>query len=575
MKKVLIASLVLGLSLGVGRLGVPGPLPCVEENGDSNGDNALDLSDAIYLLGHLFQGGPAPVLFCDPVGQKEAECADTSGDSNGDNALDLSDAVYLLGHLFQGGPGPLPKCLVTTEICDSGMDDDGDGLTDCADVDDCATAPGCGDPSTLPATGQTLCYEPLGSLDPPAELFNCADDTHVCFGQDGSYQAGCPNDASRFVDNLDGTITDTCTGLMWQKDTADASGDGAVHVPPDVEPSDQEMWCDALDYCENLIFATHSDWRLPNIRELYSILDYGTTNPPMDTAVFGMLQQRYWSSTSVNSDPSNAWYVTLNLNDRTANLRGGDLHREGKNQPYLVRAVRGTPQILPATGQTVCYDAAGAVTVCATGDCLGQDAFYAAQGVGCPNDGNRFVDNLDGTVTDTCTNLLWQKDTADLSGDGVITDDHNEDRTRQCTAVGYCQGLVLTTNDEFKDELELGGGDEVKYEDWRLPNIFEIHSIVDYGSTNPAMDGVFGPWDTLDHDYKSFGAPEYWSSSICGGPECIDQDPDREAGHGFVVIFGCCHEDSSPPPNGRDDGGAVTSRSFGRQVYVRALRGGL
>jgi len=135
MKNLLLASLVLALSLGVGRLGVAGPLDCVDENGDSNGDNALDLSDAVYLLGHLFQGGLAPVLFCDPVGPKEEECAAENGDSNGDNALDLSDAVYLLGHLFQGGEAPVPKCEVTTEICDSGVDDDMDGFTDCNDSD--------------------------------------------------------------------------------------------------------------------------------------------------------------------------------------------------------------------------------------------------------------------------------------------------------------------------------------------------------------------------------------------------------------------------------------------------------
>jgi len=95
MKKFFMASLVLGLSLVVGHLGVAGPLACVDKSGDSNGDNALDLSDAVYLLGHLFQGGSDPVPRCPPA----------------------------------GGP----------EVCDGlGVDEDGDGLTDCAD-DDCQT----------------------------------------------------------------------------------------------------------------------------------------------------------------------------------------------------------------------------------------------------------------------------------------------------------------------------------------------------------------------------------------------------------------------------------------------------
>ena len=569
MKVLCIVSLTLTLSVGFEHPIVAGPAPCANENGDTNGDGASDLSDAIYLLAFLFQGGSGPVPFCGAVGTGE-DCAEENGDTNGDGASDLSDAVYLLAFLFQGGPGPLPSCLVTTETCDSGMDDDMDGFTDCDDPE-CATAPNCGDPSTLPATGQTLCYEPIGATDTAIE-FDCADDTHACFGQDGSYQAGCPNDASRFLDNMDGTITDNCTGLMWQQDTADTSGDGAIHAPPDMEATDEATWCAALEYCEGLDYGGHTDWRLPNVRELYSILDYGNTNPTIDPAVFGALQKRYWSSTSVNADPSHAWYVTLTLKDRTINLRQGDLHRERKNQPYLVRAVRGTPQGLPATGQTLCYDAAGTETDCTTGDCLGQDGFYAAQGVGCANDASRFSDNLDGTVTDSCTNLVWQKETADWNYDGLITDERFEDRPRQCGALDYCEGLVLTTNDAFKDELELGG-DEVRYDDWRLPNILELHSIVDYGRSNPAISDVFGIWG--EHDYKSFGAPEYWSSSICGGPECIEQDPDRESGHGFTVIFGCCHEDSAAPPNGRDDGGAVTTRNFGRQVYLRAVRGGL
>ena len=122
MRKFLVTSLVVALSLGVGRLGVAGPPDCADENGDSNGDNALDLSDAVYLLSHLFQGGLAAVLFCDPAGPKEDDCADENGDSNGDNALDLSDAIYLLGHLFQGGPAPVPKCQgEVLSLCD-GMD---------------------------------------------------------------------------------------------------------------------------------------------------------------------------------------------------------------------------------------------------------------------------------------------------------------------------------------------------------------------------------------------------------------------------------------------------------------------
>jgi len=135
MRKSLITSLVVALSLCVGPLVVAGPPACATQNGDSNGDEALDLSDAIYLLSHLFQGGSAPVLFCAPAGSKEEGCAAQNGDSNGDDALDLSDAIYLLGHLFQGGPAPVPVCLgVLPETdCSDDVDNDMDGLTDCDD----------------------------------------------------------------------------------------------------------------------------------------------------------------------------------------------------------------------------------------------------------------------------------------------------------------------------------------------------------------------------------------------------------------------------------------------------------
>jgi len=580
MKKFLISSLLLTLGLGVGRLGVAGP-NCADENGDVNGDGSRDLSDAVYSLAFSFQGGPVPVDFCLPPGPKAQDCADMNGDDNGDAGIDLSDPVYLLAFLFQGGPPPVPKCEVTTEICDNNIDDDMDGDTDCDDPE-CAAAQNCGDPSTLPATGQTLCYEPVGCgpTDVAAEL-NCADDTLGCFGQDGFYQAGCPNDANRFVidergtagDTSDDTVMDTCTGLMWQRDTADIGRDGDPLLPDGVvDEFDRRTWCDALSYCEGLSFATHDDWRLPNIRELYSILDHGKKNPSIDTAVFGVLLERYWSSTSVNFDPANAWHVSFNLKDRNRPLHNGELDRGSKGDAYLLRAVRGAPQVLPATGQTLCYDGAGVETDCAAGDCLGQDGHYAAQGVGCPNDAGRFSDNADGTVTDTCTNLTWQQDTADVTGDGMITADHFADRSRQCGALAYCEGLVLTTNNEFKDEVDLVGGDAAKYDDWRLPNLLELHSIVDYGRSNPAMSDVFGGWG--EHDYETFGAPEYWSSSICGGPECVDQEPERQCGRGFVIIFGCCHEDTAPL-GGRDDGGAVTMRIHGRDVYLRAVRGGL
>jgi hypothetical protein len=99
-------------------------------------------------------------------------------------------------------------------------------------------------------------------------------------GQDGFYRAGCPSEG-RFTDNGDGTVTDNCTGLMWQKDT----------------PSGTYKWWAAIDYCEGLSLGSHSDWRLSNVRELQSSVDYGRFSPAIDP-VFEAVSDEYWSSLS-------------------------------------------------------------------------------------------------------------------------------------------------------------------------------------------------------------------------------------------------------------------------------------
>jgi len=72
--------------------------------GDVDGNVVIDLSDAVVLLTHLFQGGPAPA--CTP-----------SADANADGLADLTDAIYILSHLFQGGPGFAPLTPAEREEC--------------------------------------------------------------------------------------------------------------------------------------------------------------------------------------------------------------------------------------------------------------------------------------------------------------------------------------------------------------------------------------------------------------------------------------------------------------------------
>src|SRR4030095_14573202 len=73
--------------------------------------------------------------------------------------------------------------------------------------------------------------------------------------------AGCVH-SERFVDNGDGTVTQPCTGLTWQKAPADVRNDGII------DEGDSIAITQARNYADALVFANQSDWRLPTIREL-------------------------------------------------------------------------------------------------------------------------------------------------------------------------------------------------------------------------------------------------------------------------------------------------------------------
>lgn len=97
-----------------------------------------------------------------------------------------------------------------------------------------------------------------------------------------------------FSANGDDTVTSANTGLMWQQAEATAA----------------VTWEDALTYCENLMLGNHADWRLPNIKELRSIVDDTRSGSPLDPAYFpGVQAARYWSSTTLFGHTSSAWFV--------------------------------------------------------------------------------------------------------------------------------------------------------------------------------------------------------------------------------------------------------------------------
>ncbi|MBT7154531.1 MAG: DUF1566 domain-containing protein [Deltaproteobacteria bacterium] len=120
-----------------------------------------------------------------------------------------------------------------------------------------------------------------------------------------------------FTDNGNKTITDNDSGLIWQQ-----------------EEAGQKTWDNALLYCEELTLAGMSDWRLPNIKELLSVIDRSVANPSINTTFFVSASSlNYWSSTTDVSNTNNAWDVAF--------LNGYVLFSQSKSSSFNVRCVRG------------------------------------------------------------------------------------------------------------------------------------------------------------------------------------------------------------------------------------------
>jgi len=216
-------------------------------------------------------------------------------------------------------------------------------------------------------------------------------------------------------------------------------------------------------------FAGHNDWRLPNVKELQSIVNYQNGNPALSSAFNNgctpgctvltcncTLYESgvYWSSTTYVAAPQDALDLYPNF---------GQVGATGKTDAHFVRAVRGGSSCLPATGQTTCWDSSGTVIPCAG---TGQDGDIQAGGP------LSYTDNGDGTITDNNTGLVWEK----LSSDGSIHD----------------QNMTYVWDNAFAVHVAaLNTANFAGHNDWRLPNVKELQSIVDYQNINPAVSSAF------------------------------------------------------------------------------------
>jgi len=156
----------------------------------------------------------------------------------------------------------------------------------------------------------------------------CTVDILTTMKDDGYYQTGNPV-KTRFIDNGNETITDNATGLMWVKEPGAIGGDfGSAGSPSTM------YWNPALWNCISLTYAGYSDWRLPNIAELRSLINFGIYNPAIDTTFFPYTQTSdYWSSTTSYQVTAYAWSVNF--------YHGGGYDANKMTSNFYVRPVRG------------------------------------------------------------------------------------------------------------------------------------------------------------------------------------------------------------------------------------------
>ena len=148
-------------------------------------------------------------------------------------------------------------------------------------------------------------------------------------GDDGDLQRGAIWPNPRFTDNGNGTVTDNLTGLIWLKNANCFEG---------------KDWDTALGDCNGLKDgdcalsdgSSAGDWRLPNAKELFSLIDLGQYSPalPSGHPFTGVQSNFYWSSTTIDSYSSIAWYVGMNFGDVSYGSKTFDYN-------YYVWPVRG------------------------------------------------------------------------------------------------------------------------------------------------------------------------------------------------------------------------------------------
>lgn len=302
-------------------------------------------------------------------------------------------------------------------------------------------------PYPIVHTGVIQAYDNQGAITLPKE-------GEAFYGQDAHFVGNEP----AYRDNKDGTITDLVTGLVWQQD-----------MGPKMTSAEAQAKLDQLNK------GTNNDWRIPAIKELFSLVLYTgrafgekSVDPFIDTRYF--FQPIGDLAAGEREIDAQTWSTTMSngiIMGRDAESRFGMNFVDGRLKSY------------PLMGRR-----AGA-----------ENKMYYRFVRGNTEYGrNKFHDNNDGTVSDKATALMWQK-----ADDDVALD--------------------------WKSALEYAASSELAgYSDWRLPSIKELQSIVDYNrgpaaTNSPAIDPVFSCTVIKNPDGK-LNYPFYWSATtLLDGPK--------------------------------------------------------
>ena len=326
---------------------------------------------------------------------------------------------------------------------------------------------GCGDPvepvfaqgSQVVDTGQETCYN-------ATSVIACPVNGDAFYGQDAQHEGLAPN----YADNGDGTVTDLNTGLMWTQ-SPDLDGDG------DIDAADKLSYDEAVASAGDVTVAGYSDWRLPNIKEIYSLIDFSGVDPSgyEGTNTSGLVP-------FIDTDDFDFGYGDTSAGERIidAQLASSTL--------YVGTTMNGAETMFGVNF------ADGRIKGYGTGPMPGQfedKGFYVLYVRGNTDYGvNSFVDNGDRTVTDEMAGLMWSQD------DGGVGLDWEE---------------ALAWVEQKNAESYRG------HDDWRLPNAKELQSIVDYtrapGITDsPAIDPVFNT-TAITNEAGQVDYPAFWSGT--------------------------------------------------------------